>query len=131
MAQRKNKEESAVQAEEQVQAEVHDETVSQLAAQEMVEIVSEKEKTEAIGKSETEEADKIKEKPKTRKKEVVETAVESEDEDIPEQALHILGLYPKEKSLYIGNHGGVYTLDSSQSVRGNAILYKNPFYKSK
>lgn len=131
MAQRKNKEESAVQAEEQVQAEVHDETVPQSEVQEVVETVSEKEKAETTGKSETEEAEKIKEKPKTRKKEVAETAVESEDEDIPEQALRILGLYPKEKSLYIGNHGGVYTLDSPQSVRGNAILYKNPFYKSK
>lgn len=131
MAQRKNKEESAVQAEEQVQAEVHDETVPQSEAQEVVETVSEKEKTEATGKSETEETEKMKEKPKTRKKEVAETAVESEDEDIPEQALRILKLYPKEKSLYIGNHGGVYTLDSPQNVRGNAILYKNPFYKSK
>lgn len=119
MAQRKNKEESIVQVDKQVQVENTPQTETQeVAEMEAIE--------EATGNSETEEVEKPKDKPKTRKKEV-----EDESEDIPEQALRILKMYPKEQSLYIGNHGGVYSSNSPQNVRGNATLYKNPFYKSK
>lgn len=39
-----------------------------------------------------------------------------------------LKVYPQYKTLYIDNKGGVYTADTNQNIRGNAILYKNPYY---
>ena len=131
MAQKKNKEESAVQSEEQVQTKIHDETAPLAEVQEPVETATEKEVTGIPPKNETEEVEKPKDKPKTRKKEVIEEATGGENEELPEQALRVLELYPNEKSLYIGKHGGAYSISASQSVRGNAVLYKNPFYKSK
>jgi hypothetical protein len=42
----------------------------------------------------------------------------------------ILKSFPAYESLYIDSHGGIYTPTTAPVVRGNAILYKNPFYKS-
>ncbi len=42
----------------------------------------------------------------------------------------ILKSYPEYESLYIDSHGGCFTNDTPSVVRGKAILYKNPYYKS-
>jgi hypothetical protein len=36
--------------------------------------------------------------------------------------------FPAYPSLYIDRHGGTYTPDTAATVRGGAVLYKNPFY---
>lgn len=40
----------------------------------------------------------------------------------------ILKIYPQYSSLFIDNKGGVFTTDTNQNIRGNAILYKNPYH---
>jgi hypothetical protein len=41
----------------------------------------------------------------------------------------ILKSFPTYESLYIDSHGGIYTPATAPAIRGNAILYKNPYYK--
>lgn len=41
----------------------------------------------------------------------------------------ILKLYPQYESLYIDNRGGVFTIETNQNIRKEAILYKNKNYK--
>lgn len=43
--------------------------------------------------------------------------------------LDILKAFPANESLYVDKHGGAFTADTPKSIRGNATLYKNPFYK--
>jgi hypothetical protein len=42
----------------------------------------------------------------------------------------ILKSFPDYDSLYIDSHGGCYTKNTAPKIRGNAVLYKNPYYKS-
>jgi hypothetical protein len=62
----------------------------------------------------------------------VETAVPAPaNEDEPDEfVIEILRLYPGYESLYVDRHGGVYTPDTAVLLRREAVLYKNPFYKS-
>lgn len=44
---------------------------------------------------------------------------------------HILALlkkFPAYPSLYIDTHGGTYAPDTAATIRGKAVLYRNPFY---
>lgn len=43
--------------------------------------------------------------------------------------LEVLKSFPTNESLYVDKHGGAYTVDTPESIRGSAVLYKNPFYK--
>lgn len=43
--------------------------------------------------------------------------------------LEVLKSFPANESLYVDKHGGVFTTDTPKSIRGGAVLYKNPFYK--
>lgn len=43
--------------------------------------------------------------------------------------LDILKAFPTNESLYVDKHGGAFTADTPKSIRGGAVLYKNPFYK--
>lgn len=43
--------------------------------------------------------------------------------------LDVLKAFPTNESLYVDKHGGAFTVDTPKSIRGNATLYKNPFYK--
>lgn len=59
---------------------------------------------------------------------------EKEDLSQPEpevapQVRDILKSYSIYEMLYIDKHGGVFTPDTLQVIRKNAVLYKNPFYK--
>lgn len=47
--------------------------------------------------------------------------------EIPAAVLAILGKY---KELYIDADGSMYTPQTTPAIRGKAILYKNPYYKS-
>lgn len=43
--------------------------------------------------------------------------------------LDVLKSFPTNESLYVDKHGGAFTADTPKSIRGGAVLYKNPFYK--
>lgn len=43
--------------------------------------------------------------------------------------LDVLKVFPTNESLYVDKHGGAFTTDTPKSIRGNAVLYKNPFFK--
>ena len=50
--------------------------------------------------------------------------------EVPAAALAILGKFPDYKELYIDADGSMYTPQTTPAIRGKAILYKNPYYKS-
>lgn len=45
--------------------------------------------------------------------------------------LGVLQSFPAHGSLYVDRHGGAYTPGTPTSIRGDALLYTNPFFKSK
>jgi hypothetical protein len=72
-------------------------------------------------------------KPKTESKPAtpVQPATEPEKpaaEKHPHFVDALLKTFSSYESLYIDSHGGVYTPDTSEKVRGSAILYKNPYH---
>lgn len=93
------------------------------------------EETEAEESKETEDPSKISETEEPK-----ETEEEPEEEEISEQVAkedmlpdHVkraLRKFPNMKELYISRSGGVFTPDTQPSLRGKAILYQNPYYKS-
>lgn len=42
--------------------------------------------------------------------------------------LAILKKFPAYESLYIDTHGGTYTPNTPATIRGKAVLYKNPYF---
>ena len=50
-------------------------------------------------------------------------------EELPDYAKRVLALYPDKPMLYVSKSGGVFEPNTSANMRGNAVLYKNPFYK--
>lgn len=42
--------------------------------------------------------------------------------------LELLKKFPAYPSLYIDAHGGTFSPDTPESIRGGAALYENPFY---
>lgn len=55
---------------------------------------------------------------------------EKEPEPEPsEHTLDILRAFPAYASMYIDTQGGIYTPDTPEKLRGNAVLYKNPYHK--
>lgn len=52
----------------------------------------------------------------------------------PEPDSFVLGVlqsFPSHEALYVDRHGGTFTPDTPVGIRGDAVLYTNPFYKSK
>lgn len=43
--------------------------------------------------------------------------------------LNILRAFPAYSSMYIDNQGGIYTPNTPERIRRNAVLYKNPYHK--
>ncbi|GAB6119670.1 hypothetical protein [Dysgonomonas termitidis] len=58
-----------------------------------------------------------------------ENKAEENTEEIPAHIEEVLKKNTKYESLYIDSYGGCFTGDTPANIRGNAILYKNPFYK--
>lgn len=58
----------------------------------------------------------------------VKNAKEKESEP-SEYTLSILRAFPAYASMYIDNQGGIYTSDTPERIRRNAVLYKNPYHK--
>lgn len=58
------------------------------------------------------------------------TGTESGDRDSGCGVGHSSGKFPDYKELYIDADGSMYTPQTTPAIRGKAILYKNPYYKS-
>lgn len=61
---------------------------------------------------------------------VTESASQVTAAEPDEFILGILKSFSTYATLYIDRHGGVYTPDTPHVIRGNAVLYTNPFHKS-
>lgn len=53
---------------------------------------------------------------------------ESTEAKIEKHIDDILKVYTQYKSLYIDHNGGVFTSDTNKNIRGNSILYQNPYF---
>lgn len=53
------------------------------------------------------------------------------EKDIPANVQSILKAFYNMPELYVSTTGRVFSPSAKPSLRGNAILYKNPFYNSK
>lgn len=89
-------------------------------------IKKEEKKVEAPVKVEKSE---VKKESKVEKPEVISEKTVA-IEEIPDYAKKILKLYDSEPELYISKKGGVFPVNTEPSLRGSAILFKNPYYKS-
>ena len=75
-------------------------------------------------------------KPEVKKAPKVEKPVDAisektvKIEELPDYAKRVLQLYPDEPELYISKKGGVFSKNTQPALRGSAILFKNPYYKS-
>lgn len=49
--------------------------------------------------------------------------------ELPKHVKKLLETYSKYAALYIDTKGGVYTEETQPNLRGDAILYQNPYYK--
>lgn len=69
--------------------------------------------------------------PETTEQAQPEKPAEKNHEGIPATEPHTLDLlkkFPAYASLYIDSHGGVFAPDTAAAIRGEAVLYKNPYY---
>jgi hypothetical protein len=72
-------------------------------------------------------------KPETKPANVPQTkpaGTKPDTDNFPPFVEAILGTFPSYESLYIDAQGGIYTPATPPAVRGNATLYRNPYYKS-
>lgn len=92
----------------------------------------------------TEEAPKTDEQVIQTTEEVQTVAAETPAEETPQKEnkqptneekreadphiLAILKKFPTYESLYIDTHGGTYTPNTPATIRGKAVLYKNPYF---
>ena len=63
-------------------------------------------------------------------KKVETPKVEAVEKDIPSDALIVLKAFNDMEYLYIGKGGGIFRNGTPESVRGKAVLYKNPYFKN-
>lgn len=73
---------------------------------------------------ETTEVEKKGSAPASKKEEKVKPDAEEEA-----RVDKILKMYPQYAELYIDSKGGVYTVNTPDTVRGKAKLYKNKYHK--
>ena len=53
------------------------------------------------------------------------------DKESPDNfTMEVLKAYSNYESLYVDKHGCAYTPDTPEPIRGSAVLYKNPHFKS-
>ena len=55
---------------------------------------------------------------------------EDTEEEIPDYAKRVLAMFPEHQKLYVTRNGGAFPASTNPRLRGSAILYKNPYYKS-
>lgn len=57
------------------------------------------------------------------------TELPTENQSIDGNTLNVLKAFPMYEFLYVDKRTGSYTPDTSKTIRGNATLYKNPYFK--
>lgn len=50
--------------------------------------------------------------------------------EIPSNIDGILKVFSSYRTLFVDAQGGIFTPDTPETIRGKAVLYKNPHYKS-
>lgn len=86
--------------------------------------------TTTVDENALDEGQVIKEQATDQEKPVPEQKVKAQKAPESPMIQEILKSYPAYKSLFIDAHGGTYTPDTSEAIRGKSTLYENPFYKS-
>lgn len=64
------------------------------------------------------------------KKESKDKAVSEAPAEVSAHVLALLQRFPGYEKLYIDADGGMYTVGTAAVVRKDAVLYRNPYYKS-
>lgn len=61
---------------------------------------------------------------------VTETTITTSTQEAKPEAyvLSVLQAFPTYEQLYVDKHGGIYTPDTLENLRGMATLYKNPYF---
>lgn len=52
------------------------------------------------------------------------------EEEVPQYVDEILKLYSEYEELYVSAKGGVYTVNTPEHIRKNAVLYKNKYFNT-
>lgn len=76
-----------------------------------------------------EEKDTQERKEKSKKDDKDEPMPEAPAE-VPAHVLALLQKFPDYEKLYIDAEGGMYTSGTADVIRKEAVLYRNPYYKS-
>lgn len=69
----------------------------------------------------------VAEKPAPKKEKKVEPAAAPEPDEL---VLDVLRTFTGYATLYVDRHGGAFSPDTPAAIRGGAMLYRNPFFKS-
>ncbi len=78
----------------------------------------------------TEETPKEEESVETKVVEETKPEPVAKEQDIPEDVLKTLAVFPEMEFLYVGKGGGIWRNGTPESIRGKAVLYKNPYFKN-
>lgn len=62
-------------------------------------------------------------------KSTAQTKLPVENQEIDSNTLNVLKAFPMYEYLYVDKRTGSYTSDTPKDIRGNATLYKNPYFK--
>lgn len=103
-------------------------TVAEEQSNETVEQADNQPETENSETQPVEEITAPAEPPKAKK---AKTDAQPSLEEIPDNVKGILKAFNNQPELYVSATGRVFSPGAKPSLRGNAILYKNPFYNSK
>lgn len=57
------------------------------------------------------------------------TELPAENQEIDGNTLNVLKAFPLYEFLYVDKRTGSYSPDTPKAIRGNATLYKNPYFK--
>jgi len=63
----------------------------------------------------------------TKTEQTAETVAETQEKANP-HILELLKKFPAYESLYIDTHDGTYAPNTPAAIRGEAVLYKNPYF---
>lgn len=106
---------------------VEEATIEAPASEEVEEPEAQTKPSETPAQEET-QADKRGPRKKEQKEGAITEFTITEDE-VPDYARRIMKLYPEMPEMYINRFDGVFTVNSKPSERGDAILFKNIYYK--
>lgn len=94
----------------------------------------EKTKTEVVVEETAKDTEKVTEEPVQKEEPAKQpktiNMIEAVSKDIPSDALRVLKAFNDLEYLYIGKGGGIFRYGTPETVRGKAVLYKNPYFNN-